>query len=89
MRGYNPNKDTGFTPKLYLEARAIAGDESFTDPSQDKYVFGDYRELVDQSEEWRRYYKQLVSQLGGKATQDYVDQLKLIAEKLKQTQHKQ
>ena len=74
-------KDTGFTPKLYLEARAIAGDESFTDPSQDKYVFGDYRELVDQSEEWRRYYKQLVSQLGGKATQDYVDQLKLIAEK--------
>ena len=82
-------KDTGFTPKLYLEARAIAGDESFTDPSQDKYVFGDYRELVDQSEEWRRYYKQLVSQLGGKATQDYVDQLKLIAEKLKQTQHKQ
>ncbi|MDY0850408.1 phage tail spike protein [Bacillus thuringiensis] len=74
-------KDTGFTPKLYLEARAIAGDESFTAPSQDKYVFGDYRELVDQSEEWRRYYKQLVSQLGGKATQDYVDQLKLIAEK--------
>ena len=44
-------------------------------------MFGDYRELVDQSEEWRRYYKQLVSQLGGKATQDYVDQLKLIAEK--------
>ncbi|WP_276568145.1 phage tail spike protein, partial [Bacillus thuringiensis] len=25
-------KDTGFTPKLYLEARAIAGDESFKDP---------------------------------------------------------
>ncbi|WP_250323796.1 phage tail spike protein [Bacillus cereus] len=74
-------KDVGFTPKLYLEARAIAGDESFTDPSRDKYVFGDYRELVDQSEEWRRYYRQLVSQLGGKATQDYVDQLKLIAEK--------
>ncbi|MED4213888.1 phage tail spike protein, partial [Priestia megaterium] len=24
-------KDTGFTPKLYLEARVIAGDESFTD----------------------------------------------------------
>ncbi|MBJ8026072.1 phage tail spike protein, partial [Bacillus cereus] len=39
-------KDTGFTPKLYLEARAIAGDESFTDPTQDKYVFGDYREIV-------------------------------------------
>ncbi|PEV54247.1 peptidase S74, partial [Bacillus cereus] len=40
-------KDTGFTPKLYLEARAIAGDESFTDPSQDKYIFGDYREITD------------------------------------------
>ncbi|TKI74315.1 phage tail spike protein, partial [Bacillus mycoides] len=33
-------KDTGFTPELYLEARVIAGDESFTNPTQDKYVFG-------------------------------------------------
>ena len=40
-------KDTGFTPKLYLEARAIVGDESHTNPSQDKYAFGDYREITD------------------------------------------
>ncbi|XLG20165.1 phage tail protein [Bacillus cereus] len=46
--------DRGFTPKLYLEARAIAGDESFKDPTQDKYVFGDYREIVDSNEELRK-----------------------------------
>ncbi len=28
-------KDTGFTPELYLEARVIAGDESFTDSTQE------------------------------------------------------
>ncbi|PFW71651.1 hypothetical protein COL30_24575, partial [Bacillus pseudomycoides] len=53
-------KDTGFTPKLYLEARAIAGDESFTDPSQDKYVFGDYREIVDANEELRKLYNKVL-----------------------------
>ena len=41
-------KDTGFTPKLYLEARVIAGDESLH-PTQDKYVFGDYREITIQT----------------------------------------
>ncbi|MBG9829733.1 phage tail spike protein, partial [Bacillus wiedmannii] len=40
-------KDIGFTPKLYLEARTIAGDESFKNPLQDKYVFGDYHEIID------------------------------------------
>ncbi|HDR8070585.1 TPA: phage tail protein [Bacillus cereus] len=56
-------KDTGFTPKLYLEARAIAGDESFTDPSQDKYVFGDYREIVDANEELRKLYNKIRTSL--------------------------
>ncbi|HDX9682853.1 TPA: phage tail protein [Bacillus cereus] len=59
-------KDTGFTPKLYLEARAIAGDESFTDPSQDKYVFGDYREIVDANEEFRKLYNKVLASLGSK-----------------------
>ncbi|WP_257149704.1 phage tail spike protein, partial [Bacillus cereus] len=59
-------KDTGFTPKLYLEARAIAGDESFTDPSQDKYVFGDYREIVDANEELRKLYNKVLASLGSK-----------------------
>ncbi|MDA2268894.1 hypothetical protein PDN28_23940 [Bacillus cereus] len=59
-------KDTGFTPKLYLEARAIAGDESFTDPSQDKYVFGDYREIVDANEELRKLYNKVLASIGSK-----------------------
>ncbi|EOP65841.1 phage minor structural protein [Bacillus cereus VD118] len=68
--------DTGFTPKLYLEARAIAGDESFKDPTQDKYVFGDYREIVDQNDELRRLYQKILSSLYDKVPQDLFDQLK-------------
>ncbi|MGG0446718.1 phage tail spike protein, partial [Bacillus mycoides] len=72
-------KDTGFTPKLYLEARVIAGDESFTDPTQDKYVFGDYREIVDPNEESRKIYNRILSSLGNK--QEMIDQLdKLVKE---------
>ncbi|PFU01571.1 hypothetical protein COK81_01980 [Bacillus thuringiensis] len=72
-------KDTGFTPKLYLEARAIAGDESFTDPTQDQYVFGDYREIVDPNEELRKIYNQILGSLGSK--QEMLDQLdKLVKE---------
>ncbi|PEU35651.1 hypothetical protein CN387_25745 [Bacillus cereus] len=72
-------KDTGFTPKLYLEARVIAGDESFTDPSQDKYVFGDYREIVDANEELRKLYNKVLASLGSK--QEILNQLdKLIKE---------
>ncbi|MDM5235461.1 phage tail spike protein [Bacillus cereus] len=68
--------DTGFTPKLYLEARAIAGDESFKDPTQDKYMFGDYREIVDQNDELRRLYQKILSSLYDKVPQELFDQLK-------------
>ncbi|MDZ4610981.1 hypothetical protein ORM66_00580 [Bacillus cereus] len=72
-------KDTGFTPKLYLEARAIAGDESHTDPSQDKYAFGDYREIVDANEELRKLYNKVLVSLGSK--QEILNQLdKLVKE---------
>ncbi|MGG5736727.1 phage tail spike protein [Bacillus cereus group sp. IBL03679] len=72
-------KDTGFTPELYLEARVIAGDESFTNPTQDKYVFGDYREIVDPNEELRKIYNRILSSLGNK--QEMIDQLdKLVKE---------
>ncbi|MBO1582724.1 phage tail spike protein [Bacillus sp. XF8] len=74
-------KDTGFTPKLYLEARAIAGDESITDPSQDKYTFGDYREIVDANEELRKMYNRILATLGSKANKELLDQLeKLVNE---------
>ncbi|MEK4500605.1 phage tail spike protein [Bacillus sp. FSL R12-0069] len=72
-------KDTGFTPKLYLEARAIAGDESFKNPLLDKYVFGDYHEIVDPNEELRKIYNRILSSLGNK--QEMIDQLdKLVQE---------
>ncbi|WP_406654155.1 phage tail spike protein [Bacillus cereus] len=68
--------DEGFTPKLYLEARAIAGDESFKNPTQDNYVFGDYREIVDQNDELRRLYQKILSSLYDKVPQELFDQLK-------------
>ncbi|WP_088291077.1 phage tail spike protein [Bacillus mycoides] len=72
-------KDTGFTPKLYLEARAIAGDESYKNPMQDKYVYGNYREIVDPNEELRKIYNQILSSLGSK--QEMLDRLdKLVKE---------
>jgi phage minor structural protein len=76
-------KDTGFTPKLYLEARVIAGDESFTDPTQDKYVFGDYREIIDPNEELRKLYNKMRAWLEGKANKELLEQLEKLAEEAK------
>ncbi|MCU5667255.1 hypothetical protein OCB72_21425 [Bacillus cereus] len=76
-------KDTGFTPKLYLEARAIAGDESFTDPSQDKYVFGDYREITDPNEELRKLYNKIHTSLW-----DHQEILNQLDELVKETAEK-
>nr|WP_242161832.1 phage tail spike protein [Bacillus cereus group sp. BfR-BA-01522] len=74
-------KDTGFTPKLYLEARAIAADESFTDPTKNKYTFGDYREIMDPNEELRKMYNRILSTLGSKANKELLEQLeKLVQE---------
>lgn len=76
-------KDTGFTPKLYLEARVIAGDESFTDPTQDKYVFGDYREMTDPNEELRKIYNRILSSLGSK--QELINQLDKLVKDANET----
>lgn len=78
-------KDTGFTPKLYLEARVIAGDESFTDPTQDKYMFGDYREIIDLSEELRKLYNKILGSLGSKASKETLEQLEKLAKEAKET----
>ncbi|MBU0453135.1 hypothetical protein KN035_32460, partial [Bacillus thuringiensis] len=44
-----------------------------------KYVFGDYREIVDPNEEFRKIYNQILSSLGNK--QEMLDQLnKLVKE---------
>ncbi|WP_368905946.1 phage tail spike protein, partial [Bacillus wiedmannii] len=78
-------KDTGFTPKLYLEARAIAGDESYKNPLQDKYVFGDYHEIVDPNEELRKIYNRILSSLGNKANKELLEQLEKLTEEAKNT----
>lgn len=68
--------DEGFTPKLYLEARAIVGDESFKDPTQDNYVFGDYREIVNQNDELRKLYQQMLSKIQDKVPSSIFEALK-------------
>ncbi|EJV76315.1 phage tail spike protein, partial [Bacillus cereus] len=73
-------KDTGFTPKLYLEARAIVGDESHTDPSQDQYVFGDYHEITDANEELRKMYNRIRATLGNKANKELLDRLEELVQ---------
>ncbi|MDA2113224.1 hypothetical protein PDN20_29850, partial [Bacillus cereus] len=73
-------KDPGFKPKLYLEARAIAGDESFKDPTAEKYLFGNYREITDPNEEMRKLYNRLLGQLTGKANKELLDQLERLVE---------
>lgn len=75
-------KDTGFTPKLCLVARAIAGDESFTNPSSNKYVFGDYIEIIDTREEMQKLYNKIRNSLWNKASNEA---LKLLEEQLKET----
>lgn len=75
-------KDTGFTPKLYLVARAIAGDESFTNPSENKYVFGDYVEIIDTREELQKLYNRIRNSLWDKASNEA---LKLLEEQLEET----
>lgn len=77
-------KDTGFTPKLYLEARVIEGDESYTDPTQGKYVFGDYREIIDPNEELRKLYNKMRVWLEGKANKELLEQLEKLAEEAKE-----
>ncbi|MGN4448235.1 phage tail spike protein [Bacillus cereus group sp. MYBK79-1] len=75
-------KDTGFTPKLYLIARAIAGDESFTNPSENKYVFGDYIEVIDTREEMQKLYNKIRNSLWDKASNEA---LKLLEKQLEVT----
>ncbi|MEC1628668.1 phage tail spike protein [Bacillus paranthracis] len=76
-------KDTGFTPKLYLEARAIAGDESYKNPLQDKYVFGNYHEIIDPNEELKKVYNRILGSLGSK--QEMINQLDQLVKEANET----
>ncbi len=55
----------------------------FTDPTQDKYEFGDYREIVNQNEELRKIYNRILSSLGNK--QEMIDQLDKLVQDANKT----
>ncbi|MED3087131.1 phage tail spike protein, partial [Bacillus toyonensis] len=80
-------KDTGFNPPLFLEARLIAADECDTDPSKDKYIFGNYREMKDTRSLIDRLYAQIMGSLSNKASKELLDMLdKELQENVKETE---
>ncbi|PDZ29137.1 hypothetical protein CON85_07895 [Bacillus toyonensis] len=80
-------KDTGFSPPLFLEARLIAADECDTDPSKDKYIFGDYREIADTRSLIDRLYAQIMGSLSNKASKELLDTLdKKLQENVTETE---
>ncbi|PGD68800.1 peptidase S74, partial [Bacillus pseudomycoides] len=68
-------KDKTLNPPLYLEARAIAADESFKDPRQDKIYFGNYREIEDVNDSLKRAYQRILSSLQDKVPAEVFNQL--------------
>ncbi|ARJ26056.1 peptidase S74 (plasmid) [Bacillus mycoides] len=77
--------DRGMNPPLYLEARAIAGDESHKDPRQNKYTFGNYREIVNQDDALRRMYQKMLTMVQDKVSKEWFDALE---EKVTETNNK-
>ncbi|MDX5975280.1 phage tail spike protein [Bacillus cereus group sp. BfR-BA-00287] len=63
--------DEGLTPTLYLEARAIAGDNSYKDKHQNKHTFGNYVEIVNQDEALRRLYQKMLSMINDKVSKEW------------------
>ncbi|MDM5191138.1 phage tail spike protein [Bacillus hominis] len=63
--------DEGMTPTLYLEARAIAGDESHKDPRQNKYTFGNFVEIVNQDDALRRLYQKMLAMINDKVPKEW------------------
>jgi len=63
--------DEGMNPTLYLEARAIAGDNSYKDKHQNKYTFGNFVEIVDQDEALRKLYQKMLSMINDKVSREW------------------
>ncbi|PHG24684.1 phage tail spike protein [Bacillus pseudomycoides] len=68
-------KDKSISPPIYLEARAIAADESFKDPRQDKYYFGNYREIQNNDDAAYRAYQRILASLQDKVPAEMFNQL--------------
>lgn len=67
--------DDGFNPPLYLEARAIGGEESHKDNRTGKYTFGNYREIVDPNDALRKLYQKMLSAIHDKVPADLFKEL--------------
>ncbi|MCI0766065.1 phage tail spike protein [Bacillus sp. TL12] len=78
-------KDTKFSPPLYLEARAIGGEECDTNPSQDKYYFGDYRELENVRSRLDKMYERILAMFAGKASKALLDALDKAVQETNET----
>nr|WP_088325568.1 phage tail spike protein [Bacillus cereus] len=63
--------DEGMTPTLYLEARAIVGDNSHKDKHQNKHTFGNYVEIVNQDEALRKLYQKMLSMINDKVSKEW------------------
>ncbi|HDR7566316.1 TPA: phage tail protein [Bacillus mycoides] len=67
--------DKGFTPALFLEARAIGGKESHTNPETNKYKFGNFVELQNTNDELQKLYNKVLGLLNDKAGKPLLDEL--------------
>ncbi|OUA93116.1 peptidase S74, partial [[Bacillus thuringiensis] serovar konkukian] len=63
--------DEGMIPTLYLEARAIVGDNSHKDKHQNKHTFGNYVEIVNQDEALRKLYQKMLSMINDKVSKEW------------------
>ncbi|EEM02225.1 Phage minor structural protein [Bacillus pseudomycoides] len=68
-------KDKTISPPIFLEARAIAADESYKDPRQDKFYFGNYRELLNRDDALQRTYQRILASLQDKVPSEMFNQL--------------
>ncbi|PEI42597.1 peptidase S74 [Bacillus pseudomycoides] len=68
-------KDKSISPPIFLEARAIAADESFKDPRQDKFYFGNYREIQNNDDAAYRAYQRILASLQDKVPAEMFNQL--------------
>jgi phage minor structural protein len=63
--------DEGMTPTLYLEARAVAGDESHKDKRKNKYTFGNFVEIINPDEALRKLYQKMLAMIGDKVPKEW------------------
>ncbi|PFZ54145.1 phage tail spike protein, partial [Bacillus pseudomycoides] len=68
-------KDKSISPPIFLEARAIAADESFKAPRQDKFYFGNYREIQNNDDAAYRAYQRILASLQDKVPAEMFNQL--------------